>query len=876
MRRTSATLAVASLFIGLLAGIPAPPAAAATCVGSGGGPAPAAVTGGFHGISPIRLLDTRTAPPAARGPIPAGCTIAVDIGALGAAPADASAIALNVTEVGATGRGFVVVWPCGSPRPATSNLNARALAPTPNLVVTPLDATRRVCLFTSVRVDLVVDMTGWFAPGGVPFHEQTATRALDTRSAPRPDGGTGPLAAFVPLALPLTGSLTPLGSSAVAANITVVAGGVAGFAVAYPCGTAPPPTSTVNFLAGEIRANQTFVQLGSGGAMCLIANTPVHVVVDVWGWFGDGKAPIRFSARTGDRVVDSRTSLAWSGRIGVAETRSFASPVPDARTLVLNVVATEALGSGFLTLYPCGAPLPGTSSVNFAPGGETTNLVTVPVGDDGRVCVYSIAPTHVVIDLFGSFGAAGQLRDLSFGPLLLSPTFDGGVHDYAVRCSAGTNIFQIVAKGMPGTVVQVDGQGSAQQISIDVGVTPNEATVVTAGSDQYWIRCLPPDFPRLTIVPPRDPAPAWYLTASTFSSASFVVIFDERGTPVWYRRTGTPTIDARRLPDGNLAWMPFTRPVFNIDPTLGYQVRRLDGTLLDTIRAGAGLAADYHDLVSLPNGNHIVLAYDEAPRVAPLPFTCNDTQNQIDNVLQEVNPAGTVVWSWSSRTRVALDETTVQLCDQAPNNTTSPTGALDLIHTNSVSMAPDGSGDVIISARNLDAVLRIRRNPGGVDDGRILWKLGGTTPQSNATVHYTMTGDPLGSFLRQHDAALLANGHVMLFDNQSPPPPGRPQAPPRALEIALDPNTETASIVRTVPWPGAPVQSFGVGSARLQADGSVLVTWGGQSAPAFTEVDATGATVLTGTFSDNSFLYRVVKEPKASFDVAQLRATAGQ
>ena len=51
-RRTFATLAVAILLIGLLAGIPAPPAAAATCVGSGGGPPPAAVTGGFHGISP--------------------------------------------------------------------------------------------------------------------------------------------------------------------------------------------------------------------------------------------------------------------------------------------------------------------------------------------------------------------------------------------------------------------------------------------------------------------------------------------------------------------------------------------------------------------------------------------------------------------------------------------------------------------------------------------------------------------------------------------------------------------------------------------------------------------------------------------------------
>ena len=114
------------------------------------------------------------------------------------------------------------------------------------------------------------------------------------------------------------------------------------------------------------------------------------------------------------------------------------------------------------------------------------------------------------------------------------------------------------------------------------------------------------------------------------------------------------------------------------------------------------------------------------------------------------------------------------LCDQPPSNATNPTGALDLIHTNSVSLAPDGTGDLIISARSLDAVLRIRRNPGGADDGRILWKLGGTTPQSNGTVHYTMTGDPLGSFLRQHDAALLANGNVVLFDNQSPPPPRPP------------------------------------------------------------------------------------------------------
>ena len=95
----------------------------------------------------------------------------------------------------------------------------------------------------------------------------------------------------------------------------------------------------------------------------------------------------------------------------------------------------------------------------------------------------------------------------------------------------------------------------------------------------------------------------------------------------------------------------------------------------------------------------------------------------------------------------------------------TPNGpVVDLMHFNSIEVEA-ATGDIVVSGRHLDAVMKIRRNPGQADDGKVLWKLGGTTPTDPATKMLTILNDPDGGPARQHDARILANGHLTIYDD---------------------------------------------------------------------------------------------------------------
>jgi hypothetical protein len=102
----------------------------------------------------------------------------------------------------------------------------------------------------------------------------------------------------------------------------------------------------------------------------------------------------------GIRPPDSVLAL---GVVGRAQLPSWA------RSVVLNVTVTGALGSGFLTVYPCDQPRPLSSNLNYGAG--TTRAVAVIAqidSRDGTVCIYTQTPTHVLVDLTGfyPFGAS--------------------------------------------------------------------------------------------------------------------------------------------------------------------------------------------------------------------------------------------------------------------------------------------------------------------------------------------------------------------------------------------------------------------------------------------------------------------------------------
>ena len=146
----------------------------------------------FVGAEPWRLVDTRNAIGGPTGKITPATPRAVPVrgvplvvnGAPQAVPADASAVALNVTIADASADGYATVWPCGTTRPEASNVNFRRGGTVANGVVAPIGPDGSVCVYTSVDAHLIVDVAGWFS-GGSPasFTGNVPVRLVDTRNS---------------------------------------------------------------------------------------------------------------------------------------------------------------------------------------------------------------------------------------------------------------------------------------------------------------------------------------------------------------------------------------------------------------------------------------------------------------------------------------------------------------------------------------------------------------------------------------------------------------------------------------------------------------------------------------------------------------------
>ncbi|MGA1568692.1 MAG: hypothetical protein ACO38K_03455 [Ilumatobacteraceae bacterium] len=92
-----------------------------------------------------------------------------------------------------------------------------------------------------------------------------------------------------------TATVVPTSASAVAMTLTVTEGirkGSFGFVTAFPCASAGdtvPNASTINFVEGTDVANSVAVPLGSGGAICLNVYGSAHLIVDISGYYSDGR-----------------------------------------------------------------------------------------------------------------------------------------------------------------------------------------------------------------------------------------------------------------------------------------------------------------------------------------------------------------------------------------------------------------------------------------------------------------------------------------------------------------------------------------------------------------------------------------------------------
>jgi cyclophilin family peptidyl-prolyl cis-trans isomerase len=273
----------------------------------------------FIGATPKRLVDSRDGTGTAVAKLTSATPLAVQItnlsvttatGSSTTIPTNISAAALNVTVVNPEAAGFITVYPCDVTRPNASNVNFVSDQVVANGVVAPVSTSGQVCLFSSVPTDIIVDLAGWL--GGSSFTGATPKRLVDTRD------GTGGLSrqltntdelsvAIRSIDLTVSGSTqsVPVGATAAALNVTVVSPSGAGFVTVYPCGVTRPLSSNLNYVAGDVVANNVVAPIGSNGNVCLFTSSDTDIIVDVAGYFS-GDATNGFVGSTPKRLVDTR------------------------------------------------------------------------------------------------------------------------------------------------------------------------------------------------------------------------------------------------------------------------------------------------------------------------------------------------------------------------------------------------------------------------------------------------------------------------------------------------------------------------------------------------------------------------------------------
>ena len=337
----------------------------------------------YFSVPVVRELDTKL-PTASPAVIPAQTVTKV---ALPRLPAAALAAAVTVTVSGYSTTGYAVVYACGSQMPQTSDINFSASVPSvSNAVVTSVNA-QEMCVFASTAVELVVDLTGYWAPTAGTQYSASVTRLFDSRT----QGQKGPEQVFY---IGLT--LDAATSAGATVNVTAVGAVASGTVYRSVCATGEPIQMVTDVYKGLVRPTaMSFKVDPADPRLCFISTTPVELIFDLVGTWKTNRPEMLTMYTAPSRVLDTRST-------GFVAPGAVVQLLPQGTSVLLgNVTTTGAQAQGWVAVFPCNAGAQGTSTVNFIPGTPAANSVLVD-SRLGGVCALSSTPVHLILDVKGA------------------------------------------------------------------------------------------------------------------------------------------------------------------------------------------------------------------------------------------------------------------------------------------------------------------------------------------------------------------------------------------------------------------------------------------------------------------------------------------
>jgi hypothetical protein len=330
-------------------------------------------------------------------------------------------------------------------------------------------------------------------------------------------------------------------------------------------------------------------------------------------------------------------------------------------------------------------------------------------------------------------------------------------------------------------------------------------------------------------------APLKPKTGSGINSTHFIL--DGLGRIVYAKefRGGISVNDFALQPDGRMSYKS-PRPFYFMDSSF---------RITDSVSVKNGLMLDGHDLQVLPNGHYLALGFENVQMDLSAYHMFNNngspgsaTANVRCGVVQELDAQKNVVFEWHAKDHLAFDE--------VDEHYLSNPSDVDWTHLNAV--APDADGNIMLSVRHFNMIVKINRQ-----DGSIIWRLGGKLNQ------FSFTNDPY-EFIAQHDVRRIKNGNITVFDN------GRadvtPFHPAGGKEYSLDETNHIATLV----WrhvEDSTAYSDALGNVQRLDNGNTLVNYGMfvHKDIVFNVISPSGGKVFEIRFADSLVSYRAFWYP---------------
>lgn len=296
---------------------------------------------------------------------------------------------------------------------------------------------------------------------------------------------------------------------------------------------------------------------------------------------------------------------------------------------------------------------------------------------------------------------------------------------------------------------------------------------------------LPADLPVFTAGGP-DPYPGYVV----FQSGSYGLAIDTSGRVVWYHRFPSgPGLNFQVQPNGRyVARPPGGSGLWTeVDPM---------GTVTRTFGCASGMATRFHDVIVEAGGGYWTMC-DDVRRLDLSALGGRVDALVSGTAVQHFSASGSLLFSWTP-----FDHLNIADLDPFERGN----AAVNWTHGNALAL--DDEGNLLLSLRNLSAVLKIDTRTGAV-----LWQLGGAASQL-AAINGTM---PL--FIRQHGLRLAGPNRFVLLDNLGDP------ARSRVEWYEVDELNRTARLIGDVGTADGVVAQQG-GSTQLLPEGRVLVAYG--------------------------------------------------